>query len=193
MYVNVYVYVFSYKHGPAGQPKSFRSCSVHSVWQAVPWACVLSEGFWQIEWMSMTFSPSPLDFGVWGWVFFSLVKNLHSHCILVLLSLQAAHSSTLLEYLFPFLSFLCSVWSFGSLFLWGWYQTRVLMHARLAMPQRHSPRPFSFLFYFIYNFDFPTKLKHSVLTLPYSLAHNRQFPRSCFPSCAGSVSASYRT
>lgn len=125
-----------------------------------------------------------------------LLGDLPSHCILVLLSLnlQAAHSSALLEYLFLFLSFLCSVWSFGSLSLPGWDRTQVLLHASLAPPQRHSPRPFTFRFYyFIYNFEFASKRKHSVLTLPYSLSHSRQLPRSRFPPGAGSVSASYRT
>lgn len=124
-----------------------------------------------------------------------LLGDLHSHCILVLLSLnpQAAHPSVRLEYLFPFLSFLCSVWSFGCLFLPGLDRTRVLMHARLKLPQRHSPTPFTFRFYyFTYNFEFASQLKHSVLTLPCSLfPHSRQLPR--VPSCTGSVSAAYRT
>lgn len=42
-------------------------------------------------------------------------------------------------------------------------QARVLVHARLALPQETQPQAFTFLFYhFIYNFEFATKLKYSV-------------------------------
>lgn len=79
-----------------------------------------------------------------------LLGDLHSHCILVLLSLnlQAAHSSTLLEYLFTFL--------FPSFVLCGvsvlcFYQAGIKLGS-LCMLDWRCPRdtaPGLFHFYFI--------------------------------------------